>query len=143
VNIRATMLALVFGLGCGNSLAPLEGDIYVLKSIAGVQLPAPYVENAIEDSRVVADTIALTADGKGVRRITYSGYPAPQDFRRHVNELTYTQSGGRVEINFVCNDTGDCIAGPHLAGAVTDDGMTIDQSAVFTLKPFVYTRVSR
>src|SRR5687767_4569931 len=130
MKTRAILAALAFGAGCHDSLAPLAGDIYVLQSIAGVPLPAPHVENSIEDMRIVADTIALSANGRGVRRTVYSGYPAPHDPTRQEADLTYTRSGGHIEINYVCRDTGDCIAGPHLSGTITDGGMTIDQSAV-------------
>ena len=135
---RALILALALLGGCNNGLAPLRGDLYALQSIAGVSLPAPYVANAIEGNRIIADTIALEADGTGMRRTLYGHLP---EASRQEAELTYTRTGARIEINFRCRDTNDCIPGPHLSGTITDTGITIDQSTVYSLKPFVYSRL--
>jgi hypothetical protein len=134
------VLTLALACGCGNGLAPLEGDIYVLRSIAGVSLPAPFVPNPIEGNRLVADTIALAANGTGERRTLQDG-GVPGEPSRHRTELTYTRTAHRIDINFVCRDTGDCIGGPHLSGTITNAGITIDQSTVYAVKPFVYTRL--
>lgn len=123
--------------GCGNGVAPLTGDIYILQSIAGVPLPAPYV-NAPDGSKIVADSIALDGNGRGTRRTTYDG---PSINSRQFTDLTYVQSGNHVDIYFPCPPNADCIPGPHLSGTITSASLTIDQSTVYSLKPLIYARL--
>ena len=122
--------------GCSNGVGPLRGDIYILQSIAGVSLPAPYV-TAPNATRIIADSIGLDANGRGNRRTTYDRSSNSREF----TELTYVQSGNHVDIYFPCPPNADCIPGPHLSGTITNTGMTIDQSTVYALKPLVYARL--
>jgi hypothetical protein len=133
---------LLFGAapGCADSLGPLDGDLYVLESIAGDPVPAPYVEDLGSDHRIVADSMSFAANGSGIRRTVYDEDAADGGSYTQQEEFTYTRAGNRIEIWFECADTAMCIAGPHLAGDIGDAAITFDVS-VRTRKPLAFRRL--
>jgi hypothetical protein len=140
--VPAGLLALV---ACSNSTGPLNGDVYVLESIAGVKLPAPYFAGPNDNYRVVADTIAIGSSralnpaGKGERRTVYE---TVNPFERRGSNMAfdYIIANDKITITFPCPPNADCIAGPHLSGTIGDGSIVITQS-VGTRQPLVFRRL--
>jgi hypothetical protein len=127
-------------LGCrAEPTSPLTGERYVLESIAGVAVPAPYFGGPNDNFRIVADTIALGGSGTGLRRTVYE---TVTPFERHAVEthFEYSVQATAIVIYFPCPANADCIAGPHLSGTLLAESMNITQSAG-TLVPLVYRRL--
>jgi hypothetical protein len=123
-------LAVVVLTACGEPAEPVPYAEYVLRSIAGERLPAVTTFSLSVDTWILTDTLRLAEDGTGWRRtvilfVTSGGVPSE---RLHVEEreLTHALVEGRLEIVFRCQDTGSCIAGPHLAGVFTPAGLSFD-----------------
>jgi hypothetical protein len=135
--VKRIWLAVLAGtLSCSDALAPpLEGDLYSLQSIAGVPLPARYALIGPEGEHIVADTLALRANGTGTRRTRYE-YPKLKPQSTEVS-FKYTRVGDHIEIKFPCPDL--CTEGPDLSGTITGSGIAIDESP-YTLTPFIYVR---
>ena len=139
--MRKLVAVIVLAAGCGSVTdPPLTGDIYVLDSIEGVALPAPYSPNRDAMQRIIADTLALATDGSGTRRTAYEGGPDPTRPRREETAFSYTRSGDHIEIAFACPPTARCIPAPHLAGTITTTGITITTSVVLRY-PLVFHRL--
>ena len=137
VLIGAIAVSLV--LGCrGDVTAPLAGDKYILESIAGVALPAPYFNGPNDPYRIVADTIALQGGGGGLRRTVYEK-GTPSDREAVETDFSYTLQGASIAIYFSCPPNADCIAGPHLSGTMTDATLNIT-NALGGLVPLAYRR---
>lgn len=134
------LLALVAIAGCENGVGPrLQGEVYSLESIAGISLPAPYAENPAFTQRIIWDSIAFGANGKGQRRTRYEGDPDPAKTYTVDVAFSFTKAGDRIEIVFECPDGALCIAGPHLAGTISEIRMTITESRI-SRQPLVYGR---
>ena len=133
--MKRALLGMLVVFGCSSSVAPLTGDVYVLRSIAGVSVPAPFAQNPAVSQRILADTIAFVTETSGERRTVYEG-------RADIERLsfTYTRVGSRVEINFRCNDTGSCIAGPHIVGDLTSSDFVSSVTKI-TRGPLIYARL--
>ena len=147
----AAILAGVVG-ACSPHIEPVLRGAYVLRSIAGVQLPAIEAQNAACGELVVADTLLLYEDGTGVRRSardvsSYTGAVDPVTcepaassprVRRHMRiDFTYRLTGDAIEVELPCRDFGLCIAPPHLLGTVRTDGVVFDESRIGRY-PLVY-----
>ena len=137
--MRRYLILLLAAAACTDPL-PLTGNRYALNSIAGVALPAPYAFNKALNEVIVADTLTLGANGKGVREVVYETGAAPAARYRTTDEFTYVVVGDRIQIAFECNDLASCIAPPHFTGVISASGITLDHSAV-TLEPLIYARV--
>jgi hypothetical protein len=134
MKLRTLLIGLTLAVGC-NRLDPLRVDHYMLNSIAGVSLPAPYTPSSAS-SKVAFDELAFYEDGTGTRQTLYegsSGAAATQSF-------SFTRVGNHVEVTFACPPGADCMAAPHLVGTFSSTGLTIE-TAVGALVPLVYTRV--
>jgi hypothetical protein len=119
--------------------APAPGDDYVLKSIAGVDLPAPWAEYEGISARMMSATLTLREDGTGTwRAVTESELNGPTT--EWESEVTYSLDGSGIAIDFVCSDLADCIAGPHFLGEVTATGILISTSTVMRA-PLVFDAV--
>ena len=139
VMFRA-LVALLIVSACDNDpLAPLSGDQYVLRSIAGVSLPAPYAPNPDHNERIVADTLAFQSNGSGMRRTVYEGNPDPAARRLEESTFNWIGQGDRVEITFTCPPDALCIQGPHLAGTRSNSEIVITESAI-SRHPLVFAR---
>lgn len=133
---RVLLVALLVG-GCRSSVEPLTGDIYILESINGSRLPAPYQPGTELVNRIHADTISLESDGTGERRTRYDSYQGTTRLERLT--LTYTRTGNRIELALSCPGPEPCVAAPQLAGTVTSVDLTITESKITRL-PLVYTK---
>jgi hypothetical protein len=116
---------------CGESTKPEVAEAYVLRSIAGDQLPAVFSDGDFVTLRILADTLFLAADGTGYEaRLSEMVDKANGSTNRFSSETNfdYLVANGRIEISYECADMGSCIAPPHLAGAVTITGLACDVS---------------
>ena len=129
--------ALIALIACdgGPTQPPLHGEIYVLESIAGVSLPAPYAPNPEFSERIVADTFAFVDGESGIRRTKYEGDAEVLD-----EEFSYSTSGESISITFGCPINALCIAGPHLTGTRTNASIIITHSVV-TRQPLALRRL--
>lgn len=133
--MKRLLLGILVLVACHSPLAPLTGDVYVLRSIAGVPVPAPYAQNPDYVDDIVADTIAFVSDDAGERRTAYG-----RKLGIDRDKFTYTRSGTRVEIWFPCPPNADCVAGPHIVGDRSSSGFVADVSRI-TRAPLVYSRL--
>ena len=140
MRIRALVVGLVIAAGCSNGVEPLRGDLYVLLSISGVAVPAPYTATPSVNGRIIADTLAFDDKGGGTRRTLYEGAGGASDLHRSEDRFTYTRAGDHVEIFIACPPNADCIPGPHLVGTFSNVGLTIETSALSRV-PLVFSRI--
>lgn len=140
ISVRIVSLGAV--LLCGCNLDPdVAGERYVLRSIAGIPLPAPYAQNPEHNARIIADTLVLHEDGTGEwRALIETSLNGPTHAARV--ELMYTQDGDDIAISFVCDDMGACIAPPHFVGEARSGGDRIDfHLSRVSRAPLVYDRI--
>jgi hypothetical protein len=125
---------------CRSPVQPL-GDTYVLRSIAGIALPAAYAPNLDLPARKLADTLFLRGDGTGEIHATIEEALGGAVIRQD-GQVTYTQHGNDLEVSYVCpsNAAAQCLAQPHLTGRLTFTGILFDRAAV-SRAPLVYERV--
>lgn len=135
-----SFIALLLVAGCSNGTEPLKGDVYVLSSIAGVAVPAPYTKTPSANGLIIADTLAFDDEGFGTRRTYYEGANGPTDRHSSETRFSYVRNGDAVSITFVCPPNADCIPGPHLVGTFTFTSLTIDTS-ISTRVPLVFSRI--
>jgi len=116
---------------CGESTRPEVAEAYVLRSIAGDQLPAVFSDGDLATFLILADTLFLADDGTGyearLSEIVDKTNGSTNRFSSEDN-FDYVLENGRIEISYECADMGSCIAPPHLAGAVTITGLACDMS---------------
>jgi hypothetical protein len=142
MGMRTSITAcfLVVGLAaCRGSSGPdITGDTFVLRSVSGQQLPAPFAPNPSSNTLVVAETLVFAANNVGEQRATYAD---PAGSRWEVRtRFTYARAGDAMEISFVCADNASCIEPPHLVGTVTSTELLINSSRV-TRVPLRFERV--
>ena len=117
----------------------LNANGYVLQSIDGVPLPAPWAPSGTVTSRMRSATLTLHEGGTGTWHAVIEETPGGATITED-RDLTYVLDGTHLEISYQCNDLGSCIAGPHLVGSLTSHGLTITTSLV-TLAPLVFEAV--
>ena len=133
-------MGLLLLVGCGkDTLAPLSGDLYVLESIAGQNLPALYEFEGGTSFRILSDTMALGASGRGERRSVYESYQGTKRAERIA--FDYTLTGTQLAISVDCPDGAICVAPPHYTGTTTTTSLTITASKVARV-PWVYRRLT-
>ncbi|HET9426342.1 MAG TPA: hypothetical protein VFO55_13315 [Gemmatimonadaceae bacterium] len=132
----ATLLLLV--AGCRANPGPeLPSQMFVLTSIAGQPLPAPWAPNPDVGTLAYADTLRLYQDNTGSRRTVNQG-DTPGSRVTSESAFTWTQSGSQMTITFICGPDALCIAAPHFVGTIGVNGdFTVTQSFV-TRQPLVY-----
>ncbi len=120
-TLLAAAVAL-FAIGCGDDpLAPsLVAGTYVLQSVNGVALPAPtaYPTPPGDQATVIADTLRLTADGRGTIVTVQDYVMGDGDPSRQVgrSEFSFTTTEDGIEITFDCppDVLALCAPGPHM-----------------------------
>jgi len=142
---RATagLVAFLTG-GCGDSLA--TGDLvgsYVLRRVGPDALPTVLFSNDYVTSRVLADTLRLSANGSGTR----ASSQVVQERATGVIDTVQSEAGfrfhvrdGGVEIAFDCPINGDCAAPPHFVGHAISGDLEIDY-ALGARVPLLYARI--
>lgn len=127
--------------GCSDAAAPEDSGVYVLRSISGNDVPAVFRENDFTTLHILADTLVLFDDGFGRETWLFESVDK-SDGSTHSyadkSELEYTESSGRIEIAYKCDDLALCIAPPHLVGFFTGSGLEFDVSLGFV--PLVFDR---
>lgn len=153
---RSLLSPLLLLLACGQSGAvpptePREAPsatarIYVLRTVAGVPVPAPLIDNEHVTIVTLADTIWLEADGTGVEvvteRTTDKASGDPTVVRTDARTFGYSVAGGRIEVSFECNDViiRSCSAPPHYQGTLSAAQLTLNH-ALHYRTPLSYERV--
>jgi hypothetical protein len=132
-------------IGCGSPTdADLLAGTYVLRGIAGEPLPALAWETEYTAVHILADTLHLVPGGRGeVRRTVevHSFVPQPsQQVSSMRSELGIRLHRGRLELTHVCPPNANCVAGPHLIGQLTAEGLTFDTGDGIRV-PLVYERI--
>lgn len=140
--MKARLIAATFlVIGCSSALAPVAGNVYVLQSISGVAVPAPYAPNQDYTARILADTIVFEAGLTGERRTVLEGDPIRSETRVEQTAFSYTLDGSHIEITFPCPNLALCVAPPHLIGTLSNTRLTITESRI-SLQPLVFRRLS-
>jgi hypothetical protein len=137
-----TAALVLAAVACGDGTGPTltDGDIFVLRSIAGVVVPAPWAPNPGATERMLSAALTLHEDGTGtwvaVVETAVSGPTVAWN-----NDVTWVRSGDHLEIDIECDDLGSCIPGPHLVGDLTETGFTVTESSV-TRSPLIFERAT-
>jgi hypothetical protein len=133
----------------GPSQTPgLTARMYVLRSVAGDELPAVLLDNEFVTIVSLADTIWLESDGTGLElsteRSTDKGSGAAPITRQDERPFSYAVVRGRIEVGFECLDViiRSCSPPPHLQGTLTEDRMVLDHAFHYRA-PLEYQRVRR
>ena len=104
-------------------------DVYMLRSIADVALPAPYAPNPDYPNRLISGNLILYEDGTGhweaIVEIEVGGATFDTD-----TDLVWSRRGNELTITLECNDTASCVAGPHFSGIVGDDRLIVPTSTI-------------
>jgi hypothetical protein len=138
------VLSFAVFLLCSCNLDPdVAGERYVLRSIAGIALPAPYAQNPQHNARILADTLILREDGTGEwRALIEQSLNGPTNTARI--EVTFTQDGDDIAVSFVCPDLASCVAPPHYVGEALSGGDRIEfRTSRVTRAPLIYARIGK
>ncbi|MFN0181659.1 MAG: hypothetical protein ACKVZ0_22855 [Gemmatimonadales bacterium] len=129
----------------GCDVNPFDGPEasaeYELVSIDGEPLPAAAVvnENNVPQVVVISSRLVLYPNRRGEE---HGRQQFPQnDGNATVDisaEFSYRIDGNEIWITYDCPDLASCIAGPHLIGRLSDDGILVDVALGRT--PRVYRR---
>ena len=152
-------LALLMAAGC-QSGDPITADtnrdaavqelgdgapgIYVLRSIAGVPVPAVLVSHESYHAVMTADTIFLHADGTGAtsstKRVTEE-VPAGERTAREQTGFTYKLTGSRLTAEIPCPPLASCLAPPHYTGTIGSAALELDFALNYRV-PMRYAKVA-
>jgi hypothetical protein len=124
-----------------------EGDAYVLRTVAGEQVPAVAVSNGLVVVVKLADTIWLRADGTGrevkvERSRSDVSLPPGEITRRYEHSFHYRVSDGGFEVEFPCPPNASCVAPPHYRGELTAGRLRLDH-ALYYRTPLEFERAPR
>ncbi len=148
----ATILALVAApilAACGSSTEPEamwvdETRTFVLRQVAGKEIPAVIIDNEWSRIGVLSDTLYLGVDGTGTHVMRVSVAPRGEDAReeRWESNLRYKIQGDRIELSFVCppDPISSCIAPPHYRGRLSGAELHMDHALGYPT-PLVYQMV--
>lgn len=138
-GVTACALLLTFG-ACRHGFGPITGDTFVLRSVSGDELPAPYAPNPQSPTLVIADTLVFGDNQIGEQRAVYENADGGRWSAR--TRFTYERVGDRIEISYVCADNASCIAPPHHIGTLSGTELLISSSNVSRV-PLVFERVTQ
>jgi hypothetical protein len=131
----AALLAMTTVAGCSLTGPDRDEGEYVLVSLKGTPVPTVTTELPSLLVIVVADTIVLRDDGTGVRTSVSDSYEmidgvpsgAEPNRVRSSTSITWSTVLGLFEAAFVCPPNANCIAGPHIIGRFSDDGLVLER----------------
>jgi len=146
-TLRLPVLLMWAGLAaaCEEPLGPEDiVGTYVLQDVAGEALPAIVDSNSYSVLRVLADTLRLTADGRGTRMEVVESEPSTGGSTTgpmHWEEsFGFRIVHGRIEITIDCPWYADCVAGPHVVARPIANGLRVD-FALASRVPQTYSRL--
>lgn len=117
-----TVCLLFAAAGCSSPLETAPAERFALQSIDGEPLPAVWTAHEAGTTEILADTLALDGNGRGMRSVTYRSTDAhgQETIERAEETFSYEFSLGAIEIAFDCNDViirmASCVAPPHMIG---------------------------
>ncbi len=132
--LLAVPLAAMLAVACTAPTEPLvPAGTYALQAFASHPLPAVTFENVVFRQSIVADTVFISSDGSGIRRLTrlsefLDGARAPEQFSQEI-AFTVERAGGTLVVaeQVFCLDSHtpeECGLQPlTLAGAVLEIGL--------------------
>ncbi|HST59177.1 MAG TPA: hypothetical protein VLK84_10820 [Longimicrobium sp.] len=111
--------------GCDSLLdPPAPAARYVLRTE-----PPVVLETDAARIQILEDRLWLEPDATARRVVTeHLDFPSPGPRDTTVTydeEYTYETDGSTIELSFVCDPRALCIAGPHLTGQMTSEGMEL------------------
>jgi hypothetical protein len=121
-------LAVALAQGCSDTSAVDLVEVYALERYEGAPLPAVVFAGSGISNTILAAEVMLFGGGGGREMTTFGAVDAASPQGRVESRdlaFTYVLRGTRIEITYVCQDTADCIAGPHLTGERTGDHLAI------------------
>ena len=144
---RIPVLLMCAGLAaaCEEPLGPKDiVGTYALEDVAGEALPAIVDSNSYGILRVLADTLRLTADGRGRRVEVVESEPStgglPTGPLRWEQSFSFGIVHGWIEIAFDCPWDADCVAPPHVVARPLANGLRVDFALVSRV-PQTYSRL--
>ena len=131
------LLVSALPLACAEPLSPND--------VAGAYaLPTLLYTNQYVTVRIFADTLRLTADGRGTVNTVREREPltgGPTTGPRHAQwALGFRVVRGRIEMAFDCPINANCVPPPHIVAWITAEGLRVD-SALGARVPRIYTRL--
>lgn len=138
--IRTTLTAscLMAATGCRDEDL-MNHRRFILTNIDGIALPALEHETVTGRYVALADTIVFTSGTRGIHTRVYRVEPKiaqPVETIRLSSAFTYEVSpytedsslpAGTITVTYICmgGPAGDCLAGPHVSGLLTDHIMKL------------------
>jgi hypothetical protein len=140
------LLVSALPLACAEPLSPNGvAGAYALQQVAGDALPTLLYTNEYVTVRILADTLRLTADGRGTVNTVRESEPltgGPTTGPHHAHwAFGFRVVGDRIEIAFDCPINANCAPPPHIVARTTAEGLRVD-SALGARVPQIYTRLS-
>lgn len=128
-----TWLALVAAVvagGCNDSDAVSPATLagtYVLERINGDVLPAVLYDDGTLRVVVLADTIRLGENDRGVQVVDATlVFPDLEQTLRWETAFSYGVAGGQVAFSYDCPPGSECAPPPHRRGSRTPGGLLFD-----------------
>jgi hypothetical protein len=124
IRSLAAVLACAALAGCSKGVTPppVPIDLFTLITPTVMQSPSMRIE-------LRSDILSLFADGTARREYRqHVDYVSPElrDGTVDVREdYGYGIQGSTLELHAACNDTGNCVPGPHLTGEITASGLEL------------------
>jgi hypothetical protein len=91
--------------------------------------PPVVLETDVVRIQILEDRLWLEPDATARREVTeHLDFPSPGPRDTTVTydeEYTYETDGSTIELTYVCDPRALCIAGPHLTGQMTSEGMEL------------------
>lgn len=127
MNRRLVALAVLWSAlaGCEGAASPANpGESFALDVDPGVVYNTDEVRIHIMEDRIWLRDDA-TAQRQVVEHLNFSS-PAQRDTTiTHYEAYRYFRDGAAIELTAICDPRALCIAGPHLWGQMTSDGMEL------------------
>ncbi len=116
-------LLIMLTSACGDSLAPgTLGQAYSLTRVANDPLPTVLQANENVTIRVIAQVIRFGPKGAGsiseTKEVVFRDDPDPAPPAEVHYGMHWAEAAGRIEIEFDCPATPNCVGGPHLIARI-------------------------
>jgi hypothetical protein len=145
--LRLAVISVLLTLGCGGDVGPNSVvSTYVLRQVAGDELPTVLYSNEYGSVHVLSDTIRLETDGTG----TISGVRAVEPLQPGLlpeaptwgtAEIRFRTANHRIEMAYVCPPNANCAPPPHLIAHRRENGLHVTWAGLSGRSPMVYQAV--